>query len=170
MNPTMPDRARELFSDLAKNMASMAKAISDLTAYGYSPHDIMRVASAELAASEVPTEAFAATVDVFRAIVEPESGLRPPGAMTAIRAILGEQTKATCAVMFRSGSMLQGEITETAWGQLRMVSTRITPPQGPGIPPMSMTVEQFFDYEDVCVVAREIPGGASEEPSRIVRS
>ncbi len=161
--PILPERPRELLHELCTFIAGMAKSFHDLTAYGYTMNNIEDMVVSTLGQMDVPQEHREAAVQAYNAWRQRNDGHVHEvdiahGARHAIASMLGDRKSVDCAVMFRSGASLQGELSETEWGGLKIVSTV-----------SAKTVEQFFDYEDVCVVAREVSTGASE-PTLIVRS
>jgi len=161
-DPILPERPRELLKELCTGIAGMAKSIHDLSAYGYTMDNIEDMVVSTMEQMDVPQEHREAAVQAYSAWRQANEGRVHEvdiahGARHAIASMLGDRKSVVCAVMFRSGASLQGELSETEWGGLKMTTAG------------AQTVEQFFDYEDVCVVAREVSAGASE-PSRIVRS
>lgn len=62
-----------------------------------------------------------------------------------------------CAVLFHGGASIQGSLSETSDGGLRMLSPNPDPSARPARGKVAM-VEQFFDYSDIVMVAvrREI--------------
>ncbi len=163
-DPILPERPRELLKELCAGIASMAKSFHDLSAYGYTMDNIQDMVHSTILKMDVPQEHRDAAVQAYTAWTQANGGHVHEvdiahGTRQAVGALLGDREFVTCAVMFRSGASLQGDLSETEWGGLRMLSTI----------PSGGKVEQFFDYEDVCVVAREVSAGASE-PTLIVRS
>jgi len=162
--PILPERPRELLNELCTFIAGMAKSFHDLSAYGYTMDNIQDMVHSTMIRMDVPEEHRAACVQAYNAWTQAnhqggnvhEVDIAH-GTRHAVASMLGDRKSVVCAVMFRSGASLQGELSETEWGGLKMTTAG------------AQTVEQFFDYEDVCVVAREVSAGASE-PSRIVRS
>ncbi len=169
-DPILPERPRELLNELCTFIAGMAKSFHDLSAYGYTMDNIQDMVHSTILKMDVPQEHRDAAVQAYTAWRQANEGHVHEvdiahGTRHAVAAMLGDRKSVACAVMFRSGSSLQGELSETEWGGLQMVSVV----RDPAIPSRVKTVEQFFDYEDVCVVAREVSTGESE-PTMIVRS
>jgi hypothetical protein len=161
-DPTIPQSPREMLNELCTYIAGMAKLIHDLTVYGYSMENIEDMVVSSMKEMDIPEEHRDAAVKAYATFTHQCHGPAVDialGARKAIEAMLGDQKSVACAVMFRSGASLQGELSESEWGGLRMLTTI----------PSGGKVMQFFDYEDVCVVAREVATGESE-PTLIVRS
>ncbi len=158
--PILPERPRELLNELCTSIAGVAKSFHDLSAYGYTMDNIQDMLLESIQRMDVPEAHKDAVLKAYDAFIQREHGHDhdiAQGTRKAVASMLGDRKSVACAVMFRSGASLQGELSETEWGGLKMTTAG------------AQTVEQFFDYEDVCVVAREVSTGASE-PSRIVRS
>jgi hypothetical protein len=161
-DPILPERPRQLLNELCTSIAGVAKSFHDLAAYGYTMDNIQDMLLESIQRMDVPDEHKDAVLKAYDAFLQREHGHGHEvdiahGTRQAVASMLGDRKSVVCAVMFRSGASLQGELSETEWGGLKMTTAG------------AQTVEQFFDYEDVCVVAREVSAGASE-PTLIVRS
>ena len=165
--PLLPERPRELLAELCTNIAGLAKTVHDLGAYGYTLANIQEMVTSSMARMNLPQEHMEAIVQAYDSWTRqaPQDHLDhecdvASGTRKAVAMLLGDRKSVQCAVMFRSGASFQGDLSETEWGGLRL---EISASDG------SRKVEQFFDYEDVCVVAREISENDTQ-PSLIVRS
>jgi hypothetical protein len=160
-DPIIPNSPREMLNELCTYIAGMAKLFHDLSVYGYTMENIEDMVVSTMKQMNVPEEHRDAAVKAYATFTQQCHGHEvdiAQGARKAIEAMLGDQKSVACAVMFRSGASLQGELSVSEWGGLRMLSAI----------PSGGKVLQFFDYEDVCVVAREVAG--ESEPTLIVRS